>query len=81
MTFTPEQAAAVTSRFPQTVQADGATLHDLDNGACYKPANLRDALGWIAAGEWDNEGTNPRTTRLAKWWHREGRQHGECCDE
>lgn len=67
------QAHAIAARFPTTVKAGDSTigvLHDLDNGEMYVASNVREALGWIAAGAWDSDGTNPRTTRLANWWHK-----------
>lgn len=68
MTITPSQAAAVAARRPYEVTADGATLYDRESGAHYEPPSLRHALGWIAAGDADSAGENPRTTRLAEWW-------------
>lgn len=68
MTFNHSEAAAVARRYPHTVKAVGVTLCDLDSGADYTPPTLRHALGWINAGEWDSDGENPRSSRLARWW-------------
>jgi hypothetical protein len=70
--LTPEQAVAVARRYPSTVEPECDGLRDLESAAFYEPRDLRDALGWIAAGEYDSDGTNPRTTRLARWWHNRG---------
>lgn len=70
MTPADTLAAAVAARYPQQVAAHGPILLDLDSRAEMRPKNARDAIGWIAAGEWDNDGTNPRTTRLARHWHK-----------
>lgn len=68
----PDFLAAVARRYPDTVVADDGGLYDLDNGTFYTPTSARDAIGWINAGEWDSNGTNPRKTRLAEhWFHRQ----------
>lgn len=63
---------AVAARYPHTVERCGDELIDLDNNASFRPVSVRDALGWINAGEFDNDGTNPVTTRLGRWFHKRG---------
>lgn len=69
--LTPVQAAAVAARYPQTVEAEGARLYDLDTGAAYDAPTVRHALGWIMAGEYDSH-VNPPKMRLAHWWQTRG---------
>lgn len=70
--LTLAQAVAVQARYPHQLHAiereafDG-TLHDRESGTRIIPATLREAIAWINAGEWDCDGTNPRSTRLAAW--------------
>lgn len=64
--LTAEQTTAVVRRYRATVEPEGDGLRDLDSGAVYQPRDLRDALGWIAAGMANDDGSD---TRLGRWWH------------
>lgn len=57
---------------------DGVTV--FSDGSGYEPRDVRDMLGWLAAGQWDADGPDPSVgdaelvrpahARLTSWWRR-----------
>jgi len=62
---------------PQLLE-DGMTV--VSDGCEYQPRDVRDLLGWLAAGQWDAQGPDssiapdeearPAHRRLTSWWQR-----------
>jgi hypothetical protein len=71
--ITEDQARAVVARYSWVVEAEGSMLWDLESGAPYAAPSVRHAIGWIAAGESE---ADPKTARLALWWHNPRRAAG-----
>lgn len=57
-------------RTARMLERRGATLLDIEAGCSYTPTSLRDALGWVAAGENTLDFPNVATSLRAAWWHR-----------